>query len=508
MEYRGAGGNRNLRDIAQALGVANIVEGSVRRVGNRVLVNVQLIDAPHDKHIWAERYDRTIADSLGLQGELAIEIASALRAKLAPGEKARLDAKPTNNTEAYVLYLKAREREAGVHDTAKDFIAAEQLYAQAIALDPTFALAHARASITDSNIFLYTQEPQSKPKARGEAETALRLAPGLGEAHLAMGLYLYWIEKNFDEALKEFSNAAIALPNNAETLAYTGLIYRRQGHWHDAFASFARAESLDPRNPALAHNAPANYLSVRDWAAAVAGYNHLLEIAPDSITSRVRLAYAEIGRDGNTIAAKATLQKIPAGIDPVGDVSLANWDISMVDRNFAAAEKMLTLFPPERFDETPKSLFQGDIAFARGEVAQARDLYEKGRPAMEAQVRDHPDDAERHARLGLLYACLGIKEDAIRESLRAIELQPESKDAVEGPLRANNLAMVYALTGEAEQAITLIERLLSTPGAASWGNATSITLADLRLRWQWDPLRTNPRFQKILAAPEPKTINK
>jgi TolB-like protein/Flp pilus assembly protein TadD len=494
----------NLAEIAKQLGVANILEGSVQKSGDAVRVNVQLINARTDSRLWAETYDRKLIDIFKVETEVAIEIAATLQAKLDPEEEARLEAKPTNNSDAYVLYLKARDREGGVHDTANDFIAAEQLYTQAIALDPTFALAHARGSITNSDIFLFTQAPESKPKARAEAEAALRLAPDLAEAHLAMGLCLYWTEGNFDEAFKEFSIAATASPNNAETLVYIGLIYRRQGRWRDALGSFARAENLDPRNAEPAHNAPATYLCLRDWKAAVAGYNHLLEIAPDSITSRLRLACAEIGRDSNTIAAKATLQKIPAGIDPDGDVSLANWNVSMLERDFDAAEKILSTFPRERFDETPKSLFQGDIALARGDMTQARSLYENGRPAMEAQVRDHPDDSQRRAHLGLLYAYLGRKEDAIRESRRAIDLRRERKDAVETPLRENNLAMVYALIGETDQAIALIERLLSAPGAG-WGDDPSMTLAELRLRWQWDPLRTDPRFKKILAGPEPKT---
>ena len=304
--------------------------------------------------------------------------------------------------------------------------------------------------------------------------------------------------------------AATASPNNAEAWTYTGLIYRRQGRWRDALASFARAENLDPRNAEPAHQAPATYLCLRDWKAAVAGYNHLLGIAPDSITSMLRLACAEISRDGNTNAAKATLRKIPAGIDPDGEVSLANWNVSMLERDYEAAEKILSTFPRELFDETPKSLFQGDIAFARGDVAQARNLYENARPAIEAKVRDRPDDhpdaSQRRAHLGLLYACLGRKEDAIRESRRAIDIRRERKDALETPLRENNLAMVYALVGETDQAIALIERLLSTPGAGWSQSDPSVTLTELRLRWQWDSLRNDPRFQSILTAPEPKTI--
>ena len=189
---------RNMREIAQALGVANVLEGSVRRVGNRVLVNVQLIDARNDLHLWAERYDRTVADSIGLQGELATQIAAALKAQLAPEEKASLETKPTDNPKAYALYLQARGREGTGKNASVDDRTTEQLYAQAIALDPNFALAHARRSILNSRL-------ARRAEARTEAEAALRLSPSLGEAHTALGLSLYWGDKDYAAALKEFS---------------------------------------------------------------------------------------------------------------------------------------------------------------------------------------------------------------------------------------------------------------------------------------------------------------
>ena len=201
---------RNMREIGQALGVANVLEGSVRRTGNRVLVNVQLVDARNDRHIWAERYDRAVADSIGLQGELATKIAAALKAKLAPEEMARFVAKPTANSEAYVLYLTALGKEG------EDAIAAEQLYVQASAVDPTFALAHARASLLNSQISegMTGDHLARKAKARAQAEEAVRLSPTLGEAHMALGLCLYWGEKKYDSALKEFEVAAATSPNN------------------------------------------------------------------------------------------------------------------------------------------------------------------------------------------------------------------------------------------------------------------------------------------------------
>ncbi len=506
LQYRGAGAARNLREIAHALGVQNILEGSVRRTGNHVLVSVQLIEARNDRHIWAERYDRTLADSIGLQGELATEIASALRATLSPEEKARVEAKPTNNTEAYVVYLRALEFERNV-GSVEDLMTVDQLYMQAIALDPTFALAHARASISYSQEFNQTHAPALKEKARTLAEQALRLSPTLGEAHLALGLCFFWAERDYAAALQQFTIALRALPNNAEVLEFTAAIYRRQGRWREAIAGFEQARSLDPR--AVHMSSVFTHWMVRDWPAAAAGINRNLALAPNHPFATIALADLEVVANGNLAAARAKLRQIGAGVDPDGRVTLANWNLSMLERDFATAEKWLADFPSDEFPDTmrsPKSFYQAQTALARGDMELARTFFEKVRPAFEADVRDHPEDARYHAPLGIIYGYMGRKEDAIRESRRAVELCPESTDAVEGVQHACNLALVYARTGEIDQALALVERLLRTPGASISLYHAGITQAELRLRWQWDPLRTDPRFQKILAGPEPKTV--
>ena len=502
MEYRGAA--RNLREIAKALGVENILEGSVRRSGNRVIVNVQLIDARHDRHIWAERYDRTMADSMSIQGELATEIAGTLQAKLEPEEKARLEMKPTKNAEAYVLYLKALEREK-TGWTTEDNIATEKLYGQAIALDPGFALAYARASLLNSYIYDGNHEEKTKIKARAQAEEAVRLAPSLGDAHLALGLCLYWGEKDYAAALKEFALAAAASPNDPEALSYIAGIYRRQGRWRESIASLQRVQDLDPRNGFSIYNAALDYLLVRDWPAATASYNRLLEIAPDAPDARVGVAYLEVYRNGTPASGRNILRKIPPGID--GDVTRAKCDLAMLERDFAAAEKILNDFPGRVIDpDWPKSASLGQVALARGDATSAQRFFVAAAADMETRTRDHSDQPVNHESLGLIYAYMGRKEDAIREARRAIELEPESQNAFHGAVHAANLAQVYALTGEAEQAITLIERLLTIPGPVQPGLPQSITLAELRLRWEWDSLRRDPRFQKILAGPEAKTV--
>jgi serine/threonine protein kinase/tetratricopeptide (TPR) repeat protein len=506
MAYQKPGG-RNMREISRALGVANVLEGSIRRAGNHVLVNVQLIDTRTDRHLWAERYDRTVADSMGLQGELATQIAAALKATLAPEEKTRLDAGPTANSEAYVLYLTALGKEA------TDEIAAEQLYVQATTVDPRFALAHARASLLNTGLSTDAHDPARKAKARAQAEEAVRLSPTLGEAHMALGLCLYWGEKKYEAALKEFEVAAAASPNNAETYTYIGGIYRRQGRWREAVASFERALSLDPRNYHIVLRAGNNYLFVRDWPAAAASYKRALEITPDDLNSKVGLAYLEVVQNNNPAAGRNILQSIPPAVNPDDDPASARWDLAMLERNYASAEKILAdyrgekLVTPRMTIQGPKTFYQGRTALARGDIESAQRYFAAAMPAFEGWVRDDPADSNHHEELGLLYAYMHRKEDAIRESRRAVELEPESQNAFHGALIAGNLAMVYALVGEQDQAITLIERLLSTPGPIQWlDHPQNITLAELRLRWEWDSLRSNPRFQKILAGPEPKTI--
>jgi serine/threonine-protein kinase len=496
---------RNIREIAQALGVANILEGSVRRAGNRVLVNVQLIDARNDRHLWAQSYDRTVADSIGLQGELSTQIAAALKTTLAPEEMARFAAKPTANSEAYVLYLTALGKEA------TDWRAAEQLYVQATEVDPTFALAYARASLLNSWFSGSGSNREQTAKARAQAEEALRLSPNLGEAHMALGLCLYLDEKKYDAALKEFEVAAQISPSNAKIYDYVGGIYRRQGRWHEAVASYERALSLDPRNASIANFAGNNYLYVRDWAAAAACYNHALEINPEYVAVKIRLACLEVFRNANPAAGRRILETIPARLDSDGEVALTRWDMAMLERNYAAAENILRDLPAEKFNtrDAPKTYYQGRTALARGDKESAQRYFAATIPDFEKWVREAPNDMRRHALIGLVYAYLRRKEDAIREASRAVELEPESQNAFHGALAAGHLAMVYALIGEQDPAITLIERLLSTPGPFAGPRTdlpSDITLADLRLRWEWDSLRSNPRFQKILAGPEPKTI--
>jgi tetratricopeptide (TPR) repeat protein len=247
---------------------------------------------------------------------------------------------------------------------------------------------------------------------------------------------------------------------------------------------------------------------VRDWPGAIAGFTRVLKIRPDSPLARTGLAYLEVFQNSSPAAGRNILQSIPHGTDPNGSVTEARWDLAMLERDYASAEGILADFSLKDFPPAgvaPRTFYQGHTALARGDVESAQRYFAAATPEMEERVREDPDNPERHALVALLYAYMQRKEDALREGRRAVEIEPESQDAFHGALLAGNLALVYALVGEQDQAITLIERLLFTPGPVHWPNfPSSITLAELRLRWEWDSLRGNPRFEKIVASLAPR----
>lgn len=507
MGYRGQQ-SHNLREISKALNVANVLEGSVRRESNRVVVTVQLIDAIHDRHIWANRYDRMLQDALGLQGELATEIADALRVTLTPDEKARVETKPTENTDAYVVYLQANQIERGPDTLLEDYKKAERLYVKAIALDPKFALAHARLASTRAEIFHYYEPLDSwKTRARSSAETALQLQPSLGEAHLAIGQCIYWFERDYDAALVEFDAALRLAPNNSETGGLIAAIKRRQGKWDEALEGYRNMSRLDPKNPNIIRNLLFTCTSMRLWADAAGEAERMRAIAPDSIVAKTQRGYVDFWWKGDTALLKSILAEIPVGTDPDGAVTTCRWDLAMIMRDFATASQVVEASPLTEFSylnagTTPKSFLQGCVHLAQGNAAAAQKLFEIARQNFETAVKESPKSAERHANFGLVNAFMGRKQEAIREASRAVELKPESKDALDGALMNSYLALVYVRVGEKELALPLIERLLKTPGAVDSADY-SITVNDLKYRWEWDPIRDDPRFQKLIEQSTP-----
>ena len=503
----------NLPEIARDLRVSNILEGSVQKAGDRVHINVQLIKAETDAHLWAQSYDRQLTDIFAVEAEVAKQIADALSTTLSPQEKARVETKPTDNADAYVLYLRGREYQTRPDNFLQDFRSAAHFYEQAIALDPNFALAHARLSAVTSQIYHWFEPTEAnRQKARAEGLESLRLQPNLGEGHLALGLYLYYEEADYERALRQFGLAAEALPNDGDVVLYIAAVLRRQGRLTQAIAAYQRAEAIDPRNQVTLYDASQTYFGLRDWSNALRGLDRVLELAPDSVNVKIQRGYIEFFAKGNTASIKTALESIPANIDPDGVVTFARWDVSLMDRDPAAAERALAACRLEAITSQPgvplpKSYLQGCVDLVRGDNARAQKNFEAARPALEKTVSDAPQDATRHAQLGLLYAFMGRKEDALREGRRAVELKPIARDVIEGAIAQVFQALIFARTGENDRAISEIERLLTTPFAVDYAD-DSITLSDLRTRWEWDPLRNGPRFQKILASPEPKTIRR
>jgi TolB-like protein len=513
MGYRNAA-TRNLREIGQQLGVSHLLEGSVRRLGDRVLVNVSLIDTRTERHIWVEHYDRTLASSLTLQAELATEIAGALRATLSPEEKTRVEEKPTENADAYVLYLRARDYQTRPTGLLQDYQIATSLYTQALNLDPSFALAHARLSETLSYTYLNFQPTaEVSTRARAEAEEALRLRPNSGEGNLARALYLYRTEKDYEAALAELKIAAGLLPGDAEIDFFSGAIRRRQGQWNESLASMQRALAGDPRSVLIAREILLTQSVLRDWPAAARAGDRAVALAPDLPLLRVERSYVDVWFKGNLAPLRTALAAVPPGVDPDGEITLARFDLALLARDFSAAERAVAAGAPETVETVfgavlPKSYLLGCIALAKGEVTRAKPLFESAGVAMEKEALAFPRDPFRQAQLGLLYSYLGRKEDSLHLGRLAVELMPESKDAYNGPSVSGLLALIYARSGESGQALLLIERLLKLPGPLSPVFEGSITLSDLRLRWQWDPLRKDPRFQKIVTSNEPKTLRR
>ena len=503
--YRGGKETHNLPQIAKELGASNILEGSVRRDQARIVVNVQLIDAVHDRHIWAKRYDKAVSDSLGLQGELAREIAGALQATLTADETARVQVKPTSNAQAWDLYLQARQYDLRPDTFLQDYKTAEQLYLQAVTADPKFALAHARLATTRARIYHFFEPTDVwKKGALLEANLSLQLQPNLGEGHHALGLCHYWFDRDYPAALREFAIARTLIPNDTDVPWHVAAIKRRQGQWNEAISDYNDILTRDPQNANVVRDLLYVYCATRDWPQADTTAQHLLDLTPNSVNAKVQVGYVEFWKNGTTPRLKQSLASIPAGQDPDGGVTSTRIDASLLDRDFATAEQYLASSPLETFSyfngvDTPRSYFAGVIALVRNDPAAARPQLEHARDLFAQAAKETPKAPEPHAFLGLTCAFLGEKDRAISEGAEAVRLRPESVDALDGAVLQGVMAIIYARTGESAKAIELINHLLSVPGAVDTASY-SVTLSDLKHRWEWDPLRQDPGFQAILAG--------
>jgi TolB-like protein/Flp pilus assembly protein TadD len=494
MSYRD--GARNAREIGKSLGVGTLLEGSVRRSGNRVRVNVQLINANNDEHIWAEDYDRELTDVFAIQTDLAQKIASALQAKLSPNEKARLDRRPTKDSDAYLLYVQAHDYATRPDRFRDSSLKAEELFEQAIKLDPKFAAAYAGLSMVESWIY-HESDPISarREKARLNANEALRLQPDLPEGHLALGYSYYYGDRDYERALSEFEIAKRDLPNEAEAYSAIAAIQRRQGKWAESTANFEKAVSLDPKNANVLFNLGLNYMAQRDFETADKIFDRAIAADPQSFASRGMKSALAIAWKGDLEFVEKQLSLVPAEFDPDGLVTAARVGTLTLQRKFADALQLVQQFRGEtlRYPDTgpcPKAFLEGRLYLYQGDKTKAQADFERARPVAEQLVRDAPGDAGRHAQLGAVLAGLGLKEEAINEGRKAVELVPESQDAFEGPQATAALAEIYAWVGEPDEAFRLLDHLLKVPNG--------LTVPTLKLDPAWDPLRKDPRFQALI----------
>jgi TolB-like protein/Flp pilus assembly protein TadD len=495
LPYRGQ--THNIREIGKALNVATVLEGSVRREGKRVRINVQLIDASNDHHLWAQIYDRELTDMFAVQSELAREIARALKATLAPAEQERLDRKPTENGDAYLLYQEAHEifsRPDRHHD---DLARVEGLYEKAIALDPNFALAQARLSHLESWMFYAIEPlPARAQKARAAADEALRLQPDLPESHLAMGYVHYYVDHDYDSALGELAIARGGLPNDPGIFRAMAAIQRRQGKWQESSANYAKAVSLDPKDPILLENMGMNYLATRDYATAARIFDRAVKAAPETFTIQELRARVDLYSKGDLRAMQSLLASWPENIDPNGTITLSRYNLKMYERKFQELIEILRRSPAEKSrGETSapisREFLLATVYAAMKDEARARASYLQARAKAEKAVQESPEDGPRHALLGLIYAGLGRCEEAKAEAKRAVDLLPETKDAFDGPILVISRARIHMMCGDLDNALALLDRSLQTP--------SGVTIHELRLDPIWDPLRADPRFQQMLA---------
>jgi len=496
MPYRGKASN--VREIGKALGVATVLEGSVRRVGNRVRVNVQLINAENDEHIWAEDYDRDLTDVFAIQTDLAKKITGELQAKLSPAEKAHIERKPTENSEAYLAFVQAHNLSCAMEDFDK-LKQGEQLYERAIELDPNFALALAWSSQLQSWIVhTFDRTLERREKARSLAERALQLQPDLPEAHLALGYSYYYGDNNYDAALKEFQIAQQGLPNESDAYLAIGAIQRRQGKWAESTANIEKAVSLSPKESFPLQNLSFNYAMVRNYDAANKTIDRALALDPTALGPlevKSKLAIAERGDFSVAEKAFETVTSMPMTNEQKIKVAAGRADVFLLERKYSEGLQAAESLPDDQLSSSSEGASSKYylIGFARKSLhddSGARAAFFRAKSVVEEQLTRSPDNPNAHIQLAKVLAYLGEKDAALAEAQRAAELQPESKDAFGGPEITAGVAEVHAILGNNSRAIEILDGLLNRP--------SSITVQMLKVNPIWDPLRNEPGFQALL----------
>jgi TolB-like protein/Tfp pilus assembly protein PilF len=500
------GAERNMREIGRQLGVAYIMEGSVQRARNRLRINATLIDARTDAHVWAETYDRTAADLFAIQSELAQSIVSQLKAKLSPQQKAEIEERPTQDLDAFELYLQAKpsvDAYINATDVRAALLQALKSLDEAIKRDPNFVSAYCYVARANDLLFFFDLDPTPDriSLAENAVNTALKLRPDSAEAHFARADFLFRCLRDYDRALEELAIARPGLPNSTPFFILSGYINRRRNHFPEAERDFSTAFALDPRNPNAYNLLADTFVLERRFPEALRVSDNVLASGETVPIVYFRRASAYLYGTGDTGPLRDVLNKYPEMEFAGGQTPNRVW-MAMLDRKYDEAERLLAASLREDFQDVdfsfyfPKSWYQGMIARAKGDSAKATAAFRECREILAQRLVVKPEHARTIAVLAQVDAALGQKELAVQEAQHAIELMPVSKDIYDGALVLEGLAQVYTWTGDRDRAIELVQKLLTMPGYTNY--------ARLKMHPLWAPLRGDPRFEKIVASLAPK----